>query len=329
MFLPEKVILCAAFVCLITIAYNRPAMSASKSFIVDVYMGEPVTEETMLDDMATVKIIYLGEIHTIPRHHALEAKILRELSARNLKLALGMEMFSHEQQPVLDRWQKEREGISALIRALGQEGWTNLKDYETLLTEARELNIPILGLNATDKLVKKVARKGLDGLTDAEKKQIPGHMAGINPLYDRLLRLRLKVHRAFLGKGLDFIVEAQCVRDQTMAWNLSRYLELPGGKDRIMFVVAGSGHVNYGLGIPERGHRMNGLPFRIIIPTESGQLKLSQEERRQSVPINISHTDLRYLQVPIADYLDVLPLKENEEPPAEWLSTSADPRSVH
>lgn len=310
-----KPILVATFVPLFLMAYTVSAMSSSESFILDLYLGEPVPEEVMLQDVSAVRIVYLGEVHTIVRHHEFQAKILRELSSRNLRLALGLEMFSGEQQQVLDRWQTGKEDVTALIRALGHERWTNLRDYAKVLTTARELNIPILGLNATDKLVKKVAREGLASLTEAERRQVPPHIEKMNPLHDRLLRLRLQVHRAFQGRALDFIVEAQSLRDETMAWILSRYLESPQGKDRTLVVIAGTGHMNYSFGIPERAHRRNGLPFRIALPTESGQLVLSEEEKRQSVPVNITHEDLRFLKVPIADYLHVIPLQESKEPP--------------
>jgi uncharacterized iron-regulated protein len=314
-------VLVAVFVCLLTISYTGFSMASSDSFILDLYLGEPVPEEVMLDDVSSVRIIYVGEVHTIARHHEFQARILRELSNRNINLALGMEMFTADQQPILDLWQAGKEDVSALIRELGRDQWTNLKDYEAVLTTARESNIPILGLNATDKLVKKVAREGLASLSEEQKKHIPEHVEKMNPLHDRLLRLRLKVHKAFQEKALDSIVEAQSLRDETMAWTLSRYLETPAGKGRTLVVIAGTGHMNYSFGIPERAHRRNRLPFRIILPTESGELTLSEEEKRQSVPVNITHEDLRFLQVPIADYLHVVPLREAKEATTEAASS--------
>jgi len=310
---------------LLMFGHNTPAMSSPESFILDLYMGEPVPADIMIEDISSVRIVYIGEVHTIPRHHAFQAKMLRELSDRKLKLALGMEMFSGEQQAVLDSWQKGNQDVSALIRDLGHDAWTNLKDYEAVLTTARELGIPILGLNAADTLVKKVAREGLASLTEAERKRVPAHVDKMNPLLDRLLRLRLKVHRAFQDRSLDFIVEAQSLRDETMARGLSRYLESPYGKDTIMLVIAGTGHMNYGFGIPERAHRRNGLQFRIILPTESGQLELSEEERRQAVPVTITHEDLRFIQVPIADYLHVIPLQNGTETATQVTSRSVVP----
>jgi len=284
-------------------------MASSQSIIIDVLMGEPVPLEMMLEDVSTVRIVYVGEIHTIKRHHQLQAQILRALAEKGIKPVLGMEMFSRQQQPVLDKWLKGFESVDDLINELGKEHWTNLRDYTDLLVSARDLKIPIVGLNAPDKLVRKVAREGIEGLSEEERKGLPPGLSEINPLNDRLLRLRLKVHKAFEEKSLDRIVLAQALRDATMATAVAEFLDTPQGKDRLMAVVAGNGHINYGFGIPERVQKANGLPYRIILPSESGELVLSEEEKRQSVPVHITHEDLKFIRVPIADYLHVIPLK--------------------
>ncbi len=285
------------------------ALDSGHPFIIDLLMGEPVEIKTMLDDLAEARIIYLGEIHTIARHHKLQTEMLKLLNERGLKLALGMEMFSVERQPILDRWLAGKQTVNDLIRELGKEHWTNLKDYESVLTTARNLGIPIAGLNAPDKLVHKIAREGVAGLSPEEKDSLPKDLEQINPLNDRLLRLRLRVHKAFQDKSLDNIVLAQALRDATMARAVMEFLESPAGKDSTMLVIAGTGHVNYGFGIPERVKARLDLPFRIIVASESGELVLSEEEIRQTAPIHLTHKDLEFIQKPIADYLHVIPLK--------------------
>ena len=81
------------FAAVLTMCSSTTALADSEPFIIDLYMGEPVPQDVMLDDLSTVRIVYLGEIHTIARHHELQAQILRGLLDRELKLALGMEMF--------------------------------------------------------------------------------------------------------------------------------------------------------------------------------------------------------------------------------------------
>jgi uncharacterized iron-regulated protein len=288
------------------------ALDSDPPFIIDVLMGEPVTIETLLDDLAEVRVIYLGEIHTIARHHKLQADILNRLKERGLKLALGLEMFSVQQQPILDRWLAGKQGIDDLIGELGKEHWTNLKDYEPALTAARDLGIPVIGLNAPDKLVHKLAREGLAGLSPEETDSLPKDLEQINPLNDRLLRLRLRVHKAFEDKSLHNIVLAQALRDSTMARAVAEFLNSPKGKDYAMLVIAGSGHLNYGFGVPERVSRRLDVPFRIILASESGELVLSEQEIREMAPIHITHKDLEFIRKPIADYLHVIPLREEQ-----------------
>jgi uncharacterized iron-regulated protein len=118
------------------------------------------------------------------------------------------------------------------------------------------------------------------------------------------------VHKAFRDKTLDRIVQAQSLRDETMAQAAARFLKSPEGKDRVMLVIAGGGHVNYGFGIPDRLKRIMDVPSRIVLQSESGELVLSEAEKSQSMPVDISHQDLKFIRNPIADYLFVVPLKE-------------------
>jgi len=292
------------------------AMPDCKPLVLDVLAGEPVPMEMMVDDLATVRVVYVGEVHTIRLHHRLQAEVLRALTQRDLKLALGMEMFSTKQQRILNEWQRGQGSVESLVNDLGQDVWTNLLDYKSVLLSARSLRIPILAINAEDSLVKKVARNGISGLTVEERRQMPRGFDRIDPLNDRLLRLKLRVHKAFEGKSLDRIVLAQALRDATMARTIVRFLNSPEGKGRTMMVIAGSGHLNYGLGIPDRVQERAKFSNRIVIPSESGELVLTEAEKRQAVPLDITHKDLRFINRPISDYLYVIPLREKQRKPA-------------
>jgi uncharacterized iron-regulated protein len=277
--------------------------------IIDVYAGEPVSLEMMMDDLASVRIIYLGEFHTISRHHEVQYLILKSLFHRGLKLSLGMEMFPATRQGVLDGWLESADDLDSLANELGRDRWTNIRDYERLLLFARQNRIPVLGLNASDSLVRKVARGQLSELSEAEQKHLPQDLDDLNLLYERLLRLKLRVHKAFHEKSLEHVVRAQASRDSVMALSIVTFLTSSQGRGSTMVVIAGSGHLNYGFGVPERVRKKIELPDRIVLPTESGQLILSEEEKRQAVPVEITHQDLAFIRVPIADYLHVLPLK--------------------
>jgi uncharacterized iron-regulated protein len=292
----------------------------SGAIVVDMLMGEPVPPEMMLEDLASARVVFLGETHTIARHHRVQEEILSKLADMDLKLALGMEMFGTEQQAVLDKWQRGTEPFDHLMKELGHEFWTNLKDYRSLILLARSRKIPILGINARDALVRKLARKGLDALSPEEREKLPKGFEEVRPDHARLLKLRLRVHRAFKGKSLERIVLAQALRDATMARAVARFLRSPEGKDRIVVVTAGAGHVNYGFGIPDRMKKLMDVPLRIVLMSASGQLVLSEKEKQQALPVEIDHKDLTFIRRPIADYLHLLPLTPEEGSPHTTIS---------
>jgi uncharacterized iron-regulated protein len=309
----RKQLISCAVLCAAALLACAPVNAGGASVIIDVVMGEPVPWDEFVSDLASAQVIYLGETHSITRHHAVQTKLLESLSAHGTRPALGLEMFAQGQQPVLDSWAKGDKGFNALIDALGAEAWTNLKDYKNLLLTARRLKVPIVALNADDALVRKLARKGPEGLTREERGALPEGYDAVNPDLERLLRLRLRVHKAFQEKSLDRIILAQALRDETMARGVDRFLDSPEGQSRTMLVIAGSGHVSYGFGVPERVTRLKSRPYRVVILSESGELELSEHEMRHAVPVEITHKDLAFIKTRIADYLHVKPL---DEPPA-------------
>ena len=54
---------------------------------------------------------------------------------------------------------------------------------------------------------------------------------------------------------------------------------------------------------------------RLVIMTESGQLKLTETQQAESRSVTISHGDLRAIGRPPADYVRVLPLAGAAELP--------------
>ncbi len=53
---------------------------------VDLYQGEPARYESVIDDLAGVRVIYLGECHALERHHTIQNAILRDLARKEVAL---------------------------------------------------------------------------------------------------------------------------------------------------------------------------------------------------------------------------------------------------
>jgi uncharacterized iron-regulated protein len=66
--------------------------------------GKTVTHEQMIDNVRKAEIIFVGETHDSEVHHRLQLDVIKALHNSKIPLAVGFEMFTTENQGVLDRW---------------------------------------------------------------------------------------------------------------------------------------------------------------------------------------------------------------------------------
>jgi len=276
----------------------------------DIYQGEPIPFEEMIASLTKARLIYIGEVHTIKRHHRLQLRVLRALDEKNIPLAIGMEMLPFTVQEHLDRWVAGELGEKEFLKLVDWEtNWSIDFDlYKPIFEYAREKKIQLLALNAPRSLVKSVARKGLSGLSDEEKGMLPP-VTPSSEEHRSLLGLSLKRHKTLGGDMQRSIYEAQDVWDSTMAHYVVKYLNSSEGKNKTVVVLAGSGHMVYGYGIPERVAAASALPYRIILPTGSGDVEFQEEWEKFIEPITLTHEDFNFIQRPIADFMFLVPLR--------------------
>ncbi len=297
-------------------AAERPARGAGEAhrcgFWIDLYSGEPIEEEELADDLASVRVVYLGERHTVQRHHALEARIVSQLVKRKVRLVLGLEQMEAIHQPALDRYAKGELSFAQLAETTQwPKRWRDYQQYQPAMEAARQSRSPILALNARSETVRQVARSGgVDRLDPAIRRELPPDMQLQDPAYEKLLGLQMMVHAAATPQRLRPMIEAQIVRDEAMAFVLASFLQSPAGQGRTAVVLCGSGHVAYGLGTAARlRRRMPGVKDRIVHFSESGDVELGPQELAMARPITITHEQLRELGRPFGDYLHATGLK--------------------
>ena len=284
--------------------YKAMAEKGYRAFWVDLYHGEPVKFKSMVDDLAAVDVIYLGERHTLQRHHDLHEEIVKALAKRGKKVILGLEQMESFLQRKLDKYNKDEISFEELAQKTDwKKRWSNFEDYRGLIEAAKESGGHIIALNAKKELVRKIGRKGIKSISTEDRRKLPHFTKMDNDWHKKLVTLKVQVHAAMKPEMLNSIYEAQTVRDENMASMTARALRKKKA-DEIVVVVCGSGHCNYGLGIPQRVRRR--LPKhkeRIVHFTESGFLELSEAMKKHAKDIKISHEQLRFLQGPIADYM--------------------------
>ena len=291
--------------------------TARSSQWIDIYFGEPVAYGTMLDDLVEeADVIFIGEFHTLDRHHAMQEKIVSDLAKQDVSLVLGIEQMETDRQPILDRYNRGEIDFDQLAEQTEwADRWSGHEQYRAILETARKHGAPIVALNARKETIRQVARSGgVDKLDDAMRKELPAKMQLEDPLYAKLLDLQMMVHMTVTSERLRPIREAQIARDETMASSLCRYLQSPQGKGRTAVVICGAGHVSYGLGTPDRvRRRMPKLKQRIVLISESGDVELSDEQKAMMREITITHEQIRAINRPIADYLHVTSPKPDDD----------------
>jgi hypothetical protein len=181
------------------------------------------------------------------------------------KVAIGMEMFQRPFQGALDDYLNGRIDEKAFLKQSEYfQRWRfDYNLYRPILQFAREEKIPVVALNIPREITEKVGKTGLDSLSEEEKKQIPAQMDFSDRAYREKLERVFREHPSFEAKNFDFFLQAQILWDEAMAESVARFLER--NPDHQMVVLAGSGHLAYGSGIPARAARRNGFDYSILL----------------------------------------------------------------
>ena len=287
---------------------------------VDLYRGEPLSYEAVLDDLAEADVIYLGEYHTIARHHDIQRRILVDLAWRKKSLVLALEQLESFNQPEADRYNRGEIGFDELAAAVDwQNRWSNYKQYRPVIEAAKKASIPILALNARAETIRKIARSGgVDRLDRKTRSELPADIQLDDPSYKKRLSLQMMVHAAAGAETLRPMMEAQIARDEAMASTLCEYLKSDAGRGRTAVVLCGAAHVSFGQGTASRvRRRLPEAKDRIVLLSASGDVVISERMQAVSRPTVVTHEQLREIDRPIGDYLNITSLKKADEADAE------------
>ena len=229
----------------------------SQGRIIDLKTGKAIDFPALIDRMGQVDVVFVGEVHNNPEHHLIQVQLLQALMTRYAPpVAVAMEFFDTTRQSVLDRFMKGDLDETAFLKEVDWENaWRfPYRLYRPLLWVSRDKGSALLGINAPNRIVRKVARTGLESLTPEERNQVAGDMDLDNKAHRDYLSSIFQQHDSdkkpthSLG-NFDYFYQAQCVWDETMAQTIADYMKAHGGK---MVVFTGNGHIVNRFGIPER-----------------------------------------------------------------------------
>lgn len=228
--------------------------------------------EDILPALAGRRVVYVGETHDRYAHHLVQLEIVKAMHAAQPRLAIGMEMFQQPFQSYLNDYiagvLSERE---MLVATEYFQRWRyDYRLYAPILRYAREHGLPVVALNVDGDLVGKVRALGLDGLEAADRSRLPADIDRSNAQYEARLRQIFAEHPQTGGRGFDRFLDGQLLWDEGMAERAAQYLE--EHPDHAMVVLAGSGHLAYGDGIPQRLARRVPVTSTIVLNGWEGEI---------------------------------------------------------
>lgn len=309
-----------------------PTVAPKVGDILHTASGQYVTKQQLLSSLDFFPLVYVGEIHDNPASHRLELDILKSLQASHPgQMALGMEMFNVDQQEALDRWVAgELSEKEFLQEGRWYDNWgSDFELYRELLEFSRDQKIPVIGLNATKALGRKVSMTALDQL-DSEIKEILPEMDMNDPYQRQMIEAIFGAHGAGASL-LESFLRRQTLWDETMAESVATYMQENQG--RRMVVVAGGWHVNYGFGIPRRVHRRLPLPYVLV---GGYNLEIPEEKRAQLMNVEMPKFPMRAVDYQVYQEYEIFKARgvrlgvglDDSDEEAGLLITSVEPESV-
>ncbi|MEM1295441.1 MAG: ChaN family lipoprotein [Verrucomicrobiota bacterium] len=295
--------------------------SERSAFWIDLLSAEPVEDlEDMWKDLRESDVVFIGETHRLRRHHRMQVEILLQLVKGDRPIALGLEQIEDRNQPDIDQYNRGELDFEELAEAINwKRQWGNYLDYRELVEAAKENGVPVFGLNAPREVVRQVSQIGIKELDPSVRALLAEEIQTEDPIYERLMNHALSVHSTFDPSFLRNVFEAQVSRDDQMAESIVRAMATLEGEGKPLgVVVAGSGHIQFGLGTPDRVRsRVPNLRDRIVLMTESGDLVLTPMEEAMRRAVEITHEDIHFIRRPAGDYLyakERKPKTAGEEP---------------
>jgi len=228
--------------------------------------GDQITFKELLKGLQATRVIFVGESHDQIEHHRIQARLLQDLIAEGKEVGIAMEMFARSQQSILDQWVQ---GFLTEEEFLKEVQWETTWGidyglYRDILDKARTHQIKVLGLNVQRELVRRVAQNGIKKLSSEDKRELP-EMDLTDQRHRAYIKFIYKNHQGGAAEDFENFYMAQSLWDESMAETLSDYLKSSDGKGKTLLVFTGSGHVVFGLGIPNRFYRRTSIPYQTIV----------------------------------------------------------------
>jgi len=245
-----------------------------------IAMPQALSFASIMEKIADKRVVYVGESHTRNEDHLLQLRVIRAMFAQNPKLAIGMEMFSREAQPVLDRYVAGELSEKEFLKQSGYfSKWSfDYRLYRDIINFARSHHLPIVALNQEKEIVSKVFKEGASSLTAEELTKIPADRDLAIPGYRERITDVFAMHgQHSTPEQINGFFQAQAIWDETMAESVTTFLN--AHPESRVVVLAGQGHTDKATAIPPRvALRLPTILQAVILNSENEALDQAEAD---------------------------------------------------
>ncbi|MGD8702198.1 MAG: ChaN family lipoprotein, partial [Desulfosarcina sp.] len=81
-----------------TLSVKDLATALAENTILETGSASVISQAQLMAQLNDVQVVYAGESHTNPTHHAIQLAIIKAMAQHTPDLAIGMEMFAYTYQ---------------------------------------------------------------------------------------------------------------------------------------------------------------------------------------------------------------------------------------
>jgi uncharacterized iron-regulated protein len=167
--------------------------------------GLPSSAASLAAKAGSARYILIGEGHTSPCDHLVQAAALEALARAGIRPAVGLEMIPVDKQPALNDFNAGKISVADLEKAVDwRKVWGfDYAMYAPIFTAAQKLGLPLYALNAPRELIRAAAENGLENLAPQQRALLPSRIIPPPADQERMLREEFEAHQAMGERAKD------------------------------------------------------------------------------------------------------------------------------
>lgn len=194
------------------------------------------------------QIVVMGENHGLPASTQSQMQLLNALRGAGRSVSVGFEFFYYPDQPLVRAFRANALSEAEFLKQI-QWGQVSFDFYRPQALFPRlELHEETLALNAPRTLTGKIAKQGLESLTEVERQLLPPNFELGRASYKKRFLAQMP-HLPSPADG-DRYFAAMSAWDDTMAWQAAEFIKVH--PDQVLVIVVGDFHAQYSGGLPAR-----------------------------------------------------------------------------